>query len=228
MFGEDRRRHSAHAARHGRDGVNDRLRSIRIDVTHQLASGLVPINANINDRLALSNRIHVNRTRASNGGNHNVGSTALGSKVVCMRMARRHGRIARRKHGGNGTANHQRPTNDRDLGPIQLNAVMIQQSKHGFGCAGGKTLAAPRKRGEQRSRRHGVNVLGRIECRGNRVLVKAGGQRAEHQAAMNSGVGIDVLDDRQQLVLRNIGGKQNAASFNANLLAAPERTALVG
>ena len=145
-----------------------------------------------------------------------------------MRMARRHGRIARRKHGGNGTANHQRPTDHSNLSSIQLNAVMIQQSKHGFGCAGGKTLAAPRKRGEQRSRRHGVNVLGGIECRGNRVLVKAGGQRAEHQAAMNSGVGIDVLDGRQQLVLRNIGGKQNAASFNANLLAAPERTALVG
>ena len=145
-----------------------------------------------------------------------------------MRMARRHCGIASRKHGGNGTANHQRPTNDRDLGPIQLNAVMIQQSKHGFGCAGGKTLAAPRKRGEQRSRRHGVNVLGRIECRGNRVLVKAGGQRAEHQAAMNRRIGIDVLDGRQQLVLRNIGGKQNAASLNANLFAALERTALVG
>ena len=135
-----------------------------------------------------------------------------------MRMARRHCGIASRKHGGNGTANHQRPTNDRDLGPIQLNAVMIQQSKHGFGCAGGKTLAAPRKRGEQRSRRHGVNVLGRIECRGNRVLVKA----------MNRRIGIDVLDGRQQLVLRNIGGKQNAASLNANLFAALERTALVG
>ena len=228
MFGEDRRRHSAHAARHGRDGVNDRLRSIRIDVTHQLASGLVPINANINDRLALSNRIHVNRTRASNGGNHNVGSTALGSKVARMRMARRHGRIARRKHGGNRTPDHQRAPDHSNLSSIQLNAVMIQQSKHGFGCAGGKTLAAPRKRGEQRSRRHRVNVLGRIERCGNRVLVKAGGQRAEHQAAMNRRIGIDVLDGRQQLVLRNIGRKQNAASFNANLLAALERTALVG
>ena len=228
MFGEDRRRHSAHAARHGRDGVNDRLRSIRIDVPHQLASGLVPINANINDRLALSNRIHVNRTRASNGGNHNVGSTALGSKVARMRMARRHGRIARRKHGGNRTPDHQRAPDHSNLCSIQLNAVMIQQSKHGFGCAGGKTLAAPRKRGEQRSRRHGVNVLGRIECRGNRILVKAGGQRAEHQTAMNRRIGIDVLDGRQQLVLRNIGGKQNAASLNANLFAALERTALVG
>ncbi len=45
---------------------------------------------------------------------------------------------------------------------------------------------------------------------------------------MNSGVGIDVLDGRQQLVLRNIGRKQNAASLNANLLAALEGTALVG
>ena len=45
---------------------------------------------------------------------------------------------------------------------------------------------------------------------------------------MNSGVGIDVLDGRQQLVLRNIGGKQYAASLNANLLAALEGAALVG
>ena len=45
---------------------------------------------------------------------------------------------------------------------------------------------------------------------------------------MNSGVGIDVLNSRQQLVLRNIGGKQNAASLDANLLAALEGAALVG
>lgn len=126
VFGEDRRRHGAHAARHGRDGVNDRLRGNKIDVTHQLASVLIPVNANIDDRLVLANGIHANRTRASNGRNHNVGSTALSGQVMRMRMARRHGGIASRKHGGNGTANHQRPTNDRDLGPIQLNAVMIQ------------------------------------------------------------------------------------------------------
>ena len=145
-----------------------------------------------------------------------------------MRMARRHGRIARRKHGGNGTTNHQRPTDDRNLGPIQLNTVMVQQRQHGLGRAGSKALATTRKRGKQRGRRHGVNVLGRIECRGNRVLVKAGGQRAEHQAAMNRRIGIDVLNGRQQLVLRNIGRKQNATCLNPHFFAALERTALVG
>ena len=105
---------------------------------------------------------------------------------------------------------------------------MIQQSKHGFSCAGGKTLAAPRKRGEQRSRRHGVNVLGGIERCGDGVLVKAGGQRAKHQTAMNSRVGIDVLDGRQQLVLRNTGRKQHATRLDANLFAAFKGAALVG
>ena len=105
---------------------------------------------------------------------------------------------------------------------------MVQQRQHGFGSARSKSLAATRKCGEQRGGCHGVNVLGGIERRGNRILVKTGGQRAKQQAAMNSGVGIDVLNSRQQLVLRNISGKQNAASFNANLLAALEGTALVG
>lgn len=86
---------------------------------------------------------------------------------------------------------------------------------------GAKALASPRERGEQRGRRHGVNILGRIECRGNCILVKPNGQRKKHQAAMNSGVGIDVLDGRQQLVLRNIGGKQYAASLDAQ----PSRSA---
>ena len=45
---------------------------------------------------------------------------------------------------------------------------------------------------------------------------------------MNSGVGIDILNSRQQLILRNIGRKQNAASRDANLLAALEGATLVG
>ena len=45
---------------------------------------------------------------------------------------------------------------------------------------------------------------------------------------MNSQVGIDALDSRQQLILRNIGGKQYAASLDANLLAALEGATLVG
>ena len=228
MFGENRRCHGTHAARHGRDGTNNRLRGNKIDVTRQLASVLIPVNAHINDRLALANGIHANRARTSNRSNDDIGSTALGSKVTRMRMARRHGRIARRKHGGNRTADHQRAPDHSNLSSIQLNAVMIQQSKHGFGCAGGKTLAAPRKRGEQRGRRHGVNVLGGIERCGDRALVKPSGQRAEHQTAMNSRISIDVLDGRQQLVLRNIGRKQNATSLNPHFFAAPERTALVG
>ena len=145
-----------------------------------------------------------------------------------MRMARRHCGIAGRKHGGNGTANHQRSTDDCDLCPIQFHAIMVQQSQHGLGRTGGKALASPRKRGKQRGRRHGINVLDGIECRGNCILVKPSGQRAEQQAAVNSRVGIDALDGRQQLILRNIGGKQYAASLNANLLAALEGTALVG
>ena len=107
MFGENRRCHGAHAARHGGDGTNNRLRGIKIDVADQLASGFVPINANIDNRLVLADRICANRARASNGGNHNVGSTALGGKIARMRMARRHGCVARRKHGGNGAANYQ-------------------------------------------------------------------------------------------------------------------------
>ena len=145
-----------------------------------------------------------------------------------MRMARRHCGIASRKHGGNGTANHQRSADDRDLGPIQLNAAMVQQRQHGLGRARRKALTSPRKRGKQRGRRHGVNILGGIECRGNCILVKAGGQRAKHQASVNGRVGIDVLNSRQQLILRNVSRKQNAASLNANLIAALEGTALVG
>lgn len=45
---------------------------------------------------------------------------------------------------------------------------------------------------------------------------------------MNSRVGIDALDSSHQLVLRNIGRKQNTASLDANLLAALEGAALVG
>jgi len=145
-----------------------------------------------------------------------------------MRMAHRHRGIASRKHGGNGTTNHQRPTDDRNLGPIQLNTVMVQQRQHGLGRAGSKALATTRKRGKQRGRRHGVNILGGIERRGNRILVKSSGQRAEHQTAMNSRIGIDVLDGRQQLLLRNIGRKQNTTSLNPHFFAALERTALVG
>ena len=145
-----------------------------------------------------------------------------------MRMARRHRGIASRKHGGNGTANYQRATNNGNFSSIQFNAVMVQQRQHGFCRAGSKALASPRKRGEQRGRRHGVDVLGGIECRGNCILIKPSGQRTKHQASVNSGVGIDVLNSRQQLILRNIGRKQNAASLDANLLAALEGATLVG
>ena len=44
---------------------------------------------------------------------------------------------------------------------------------------------------------------------------------------MNGGVGIDVLNSRQQLILRSIGRKQNAASLNASLFTALEGAALV-
>ncbi len=63
--------------------------------------------------------------------------------------------------------------------PIQLNTVMVQQRQHGLGRAGSKALATTRKRGEQRGRCHGVNILGGIECRGNRILVKPSGQRTK-------------------------------------------------
>ena len=63
---------------------------------------------------------------------------------------------------------------------------------------------------------------------GDGVLVKAGGQRAEHQTAMDSRIGIDVLDGRQQLVLRNTGRKQHATRLDANLFAAFKGAALVG
>ena len=129
------------------------------------------------------NGIRANRARASNGRNNDIGRTALGSKIACMRMAHRHRGIASRKHGGNGTTNHQRPTDDRNLGPIQLNTVMVQQRQHGLGRAGSKALATTRKRGKQRGRRHGVNILGGIERRGNRILVKSSGQRAKHSGS---------------------------------------------
>ena len=145
-----------------------------------------------------------------------------------MRMARRHRGIASRKHGGNGTANYQRATNNGNFSSIQFNAVMVQQRQHGFCRAGSKALASPRKRGEQRGRRHGVDVLGGIECRGNCILLKPSGQRTKHQASVNSGVSIDALDSRQQLILRNIGRQQHATSFDAHLFAAFECTALVG
>ena len=105
---------------------------------------------------------------------------------------------------------------------------MIQNRQNGFCRARGKTLTAARKRRKQRSRRHRVNVLGGIKRRGDSVLVKAGRQRAKHQAAMNSRIGINVLDRRQQLVLRNVGRKQNAASFDAHLFAALKGAALIG
>lgn len=79
VFGENCGGHSPHAARHGCDGANDRFRSIKIHVADQFSGSFVPINANIDDRLALANRIRANRARASNRGNNNVGRTALGS-----------------------------------------------------------------------------------------------------------------------------------------------------
>ncbi len=63
---------------------------------------------------------------------------------------------------------------------------------------------------------------------GNCILVKPSGQRAKHQATVNSGIGINASISRQQLILRNIDRKQNAASLDANLLAALEGAALVG
>ena len=69
VLGENRRRYSAHATRHGSNCANNRLRSIKIDVADQLAGGLVPVNAHIDDRLALANRIRANRARSSNRGN---------------------------------------------------------------------------------------------------------------------------------------------------------------
>ena len=45
---------------------------------------------------------------------------------------------------------------------------------------------------------------------------------------MNSRIGINALNSRQQLILRNIGWKQNATSLNADLFAALEGAALVG
>ena len=81
VLGENRSGHSPHAARHGGDGADNRLSSIKIDVADQLASGLVPVNAHIDNRLALANRTRANRARTSNRGNNNVGRTAAKSRV---------------------------------------------------------------------------------------------------------------------------------------------------
>ena len=143
-------------------------------------------------------------------------------------MARSYRSIARKEHGSNRFANHQRTADHDNVCTVEVDSVVIQYRQHCLGSTGRITSTKTAQRRKQRRRSHAVNVLLWQKRRRDRISFEMFRKRTEYQAPMNGRVFINLGNGAHQIFLGNICGQKVATAGNANFFTTLESPALIG
>ena len=130
-------------------------------------------------------------------------------------MAHCHGRILCLEHHAYRLTYDEGASHHTDIGSFEFIAVMLEELHARLRRARGKPNGFTRKHPIEGARRRAVHILGRIERRASRHLVKRRRQRAQHQAALNRIVRIHRLDSVHQLLLGTLHREHDSAHVDA-------------
>ena len=133
-------------------------------------------------------------------------------------MADGDGGVLAHEHHSGGLADHQRPADDHGVLALAVDAVEVQNLHAGGGGAGGEAqILQTLKHTGVGHMGHAVHILLGSQTVADLVLVglQVLGQGPEHEHAVNGSVGVDLIDDRQNLLLGGVLGKLKLLDLHA-------------
>ena len=140
------------------------------------------------------------------------------------------GILAHEHHRGRFTDDEATPDDDGVLA-LAVDAVVVQDLHAGGGGAGGKAqIAAALEHTGVRQVGHAVDVLLRVEAVADLILVglEMLRQRTEHQNAVDGVVGVDLVDELEQVLLGGILRQDKLLYVDADELGALRCALLIG
>ena len=229
--------HGADAAGNGRDGLNDRLDLVKLGVAGDAALAalgvdlvLVPVDGHVHDHLSGADIVLGQAVQHTGGGNNDVRVPADFSGVHRLGMADGNGGVLAHEHHGGGLADHQAAANDRGVLALAVDTVVVQNLHAGGGGAGGEaqTVQSLKHTGVGQMG-HAVHVLPGVEAVADLILVglQMLGQGTEHQHAVDGIVGVDLIDDRENVFLGRVPGQLKLLDLYAHQLGALGRALFV-
>ena len=179
---QQRGRHAADAAGHGRAG-GDGGGSGR----HVAAQRAVRQRgrARVEHDLPWAHALRRDEPRRARRGQQNVGGPAAGGEVGRFPVAERHGRVRACEQQRGRPADHEAPAHDGHAPARGVDAVRAQQFPARLGRAGGEARRPGHERAE-RPCRHAVYVLARIERVEDLLRAQRRRQRPQQQHAVHA------------------------------------------
>ena len=181
------------------------------------------IDAHVDDDLAFAQPLLSHQTSLAAGDDDDVSSLGVLGSVLGEDVALGGGSVTVQSQQSGGTANHQGVANDTDVLALQVDVVVVQDLHAGLSGAGSvaQIVTAFVNAGVGQVV-HGVNVLAGIQQVADLVLISSQvlGQGTEHQAAVDGGIFVNLLDHGDQLFLGAGLGQNEVHDLDAQSLSA--------
>src|SRR5215210_2934044 len=210
---EHRDRHRTDASGHRRQQPRPLAHAL-VDVADEPA--LRAVDADVDNGRAL---LH-HRGRQHPGRAHrrddDVGARGLGGEVAGSRVAEGDGRVAVQEEQRRGLADDVAAADHDRIGALQPDPVLVQQREH----AERRPRHVPGRPGEQEprvDRVEAVDVLHRVDRLDHALLGDLVGERQLHEDPVDRGVGVQLADQRQQLLLARLGRQSQVARLDPDL-----------
>ena len=228
--------HSAHAAGHRGDGLDDRLNLGEHGVARHAALALgghlvgIPVHGHVNDDLAGTDIILGQALQHACGRHQDVSLAGHFLHVPGLGVAHGNGGVLAQQHHGGGLAHHQRAADHNGLLASAVDAVVVQDLHAGLGGAGREAQLLAHEHTGVGQVSHGVDILAGGQMVADLVLIRLQvlGQGAEQQAAVDAVVGVDGLDLGDQRLLGHILRQQELHHVHADQLGTGGCALLIG
>ena len=175
--------------------------AVHADVDHGRA-GLDPVGAD--------------HPRAADGGDQDVGAAADLGEVARARVADGDRRVGSEQQLRHRLAEQVRAADHDGLGALERRAGLREQQHHAGRRARPQAVAAQRERAGA-ERRQAVDVLERVDEAGQLDAVEVVRDRELADDAADLRVGVELLDQRDDLVARRVGGEPVVEAPDADL-----------
>ena len=227
---------SADTTGNGGDCLNNGLDLVEDAVAGHAALALggdllgVPVHGNVDDDLAFTDEILGQAVQNTGCGDDDVSALADLSGVDSAGVANGNSCVLCHQHHCCGLADNQGAADDNSVLTLAVDAVVVQNFHASCGSAGSIAQILTLEDTCVGHMGHGVNVLLGVQAVANLVLIclQVLGQGAEHQAAVNGIVSVDLIDNSQDLFLGGSFGQDEVLDSNADLFSALGSALLVG
>ena len=205
------------------------LSSSLVHVTDDLAVSS-DIDTHVDDDLAFAQPLLGDQTSLAASDDDDISLLGVLGSVSGHDVALGGGSVTVQSQQSSGTADNQGVTDDTDVLALQVDVVVVQDFHASLSGAGSvaQVITAFVNTGVGQVV-HGVNVLAGIQQVADLVLIscQVSRQRTEHQAAVDSGILVDLLDDSDQLFLGAVSGQNEVDDLDAQSSSALGSASLV-